>query len=820
MTKYLMPVMTALFIGCGLTANAQLVINELMQSNIDCLMDDQKEFPDSWVELYNPSDSPCPLDGYQMGLLPDASTAWALPSGTLPAHGYLIVYCDREDKGRHTPFRLESGKGGSLYLIKDGAVVDKVVNLAKQPAPNIAYGRELDNSDRWGYQAVPTPGGENCGRLLTTVLGNPTFSVPGAVFTSEATLALTLGLPANAPAGTQIRYTLDGSEPTLSSTPYSAPITISQTTLVRAKLYCEGYLSPRSTTQSYIFLGRDQTLPVVSLVTDEEYITGDDYGLLGGSEEPWWSNSGTLHFPNFYYSWRRPVNIEYFPDKGQPSVINQLGETRLTGQSSRFFSIKSFIIYANKRFGTKRFQYEFFPDQKPGKDKFKSLILRNAGNDFKSLYMRDAVIQRTMAHNADIDWQAWQPAMVFINGRYYGMLNLRERSNDANIETNYGTEMADNIDMVEYWGKEIKNGDKAHWDEFQEFYSAKGHSVAEYEERIDLPEFNNIMAMNFYFNNYDFPGNNCVWWRPNQEGGRWRILAKDCDFGLNLEYVGVNFPILEWFYTPGYALINGINLGAQGSNEWQYTVMFRNMMENDQYKRQFTNLMAIYMGDFLNERGTREIWDPMVTEIEQEIPYYQEAIPNYWERSNYPVNLADARDWLAGRANFMYDHLSQFYSLGKPIPMTVNVEVPDAVRQAVNLSINGVPLRYKTFDGKMFAGRSVTLSATSHDLDVTGWSVTQTASDGTSSTTQVTGSEYTFTMPASGRLSINVIAVSGTLAGDVNLDGRISIDDVTELIDILLTGDTSNHMPQADVNNDGRITIDDVTELIDLLLTH
>ena len=56
MTKYLMPVMTALFIGCGLTANAQLVINELMQSNIDCLMDDLKEFPDSWVELYNPSD--------------------------------------------------------------------------------------------------------------------------------------------------------------------------------------------------------------------------------------------------------------------------------------------------------------------------------------------------------------------------------------------------------------------------------------------------------------------------------------------------------------------------------------------------------------------------------------------------------------------------------------------------------------------------------------------------------------------------------------------------------------------------------------------
>ncbi len=820
MKTLLLSALTLLLAGSGLTANAQLVINELMQSNVDCLMDDQKEFPDSWVELYNTSNAPCSVDGYQMGVLPDASTAWTLPSGTVPAHGFLIIYCDRVDKDRHAPFRLESGKGGSLYLFKDGAVVDNVVNLAKQPAPNIAYGREMDGSSQWGYQDTPTPSGTNCGRLLTTVLGDPTFSVPGAVFTQETTISLTLGLPANAPAGTQIRYTLDGSEPTPSSLLYRSPIAIDQTTLVRAKLYCDGYLSPRSTTQSYIFLGREQTLPVVSLVTDEAFITGDDYGLLGGDEDPWWSNSGTLHFPNFYYDWRRPVNIEYFPDKGQPSVINQLGETRLTGQSSRFFSIKSFIIYANKRFGTKRFQYEFFPDQKPGKDKFKSLILRNAGNDLTSLYMRDAVIQRTMGQNADIDWQAWQPTIVFINGKYYGMLNLRERSNDANIETNYGSEMADNIDMVEYWGKEIKNGDKAHWDEFEAFYSAKGHSVAEYEERIDLPEFNNIMAMNFFFNNYDFPGNNCVWWRPNQEGGRWRILAKDCDFGLNLEHVGVDFPILEWFYTPGYALINGINLGAQGSNEWQFTVMFRNMMENDQYKRLFTNLMAIYMGDFLNERGTREILDPMVAEIEQEIPFYQDAIPNYWERSNFPVNLADARNWLAGRANFMYDHLSQFYSLGKPIPMTVNAEVPEAVQQAVGLSINGVPLRYRTFDGKMFAGRSITLSAQSSDLDITGWKVVSMASDGASNVTQVTGSEYTFTMPASGRLSINVITTGGVLAGDVNRDGRISIDDVTMLIDMLLTGGADGQLTEADVNRDGRVSIDDVTDLIDMLLAH
>ena len=47
---------------------AQLVINELMQSNIDCIMDDLNEFPDSWVELYNAGAEPVNLGDYKIGL--------------------------------------------------------------------------------------------------------------------------------------------------------------------------------------------------------------------------------------------------------------------------------------------------------------------------------------------------------------------------------------------------------------------------------------------------------------------------------------------------------------------------------------------------------------------------------------------------------------------------------------------------------------------------------------------------------------------------------------------------------------------------------
>ncbi len=55
------------------------------------------------------------------------------------------------------------------------------------------------------------------------------------------------------------------------------------------------------------------------------------------------------------------------------------------------------------------------------------------------------------------------------------------------------------------------------------------------------------------------------------------------------------------------------------------------------------------------------------------------------------------------------------------------------------------------------------------------------------------------------------------LLGDVNKDGRLSIGDVTTLINMLLVGDEMT--PESDVNQDGRISIGDVTELINLLLT-
>lgn len=58
------------------------------------------------------------------------------------------------------------------------------------------------------------------------------------------------------------------------------------------------------------------------------------------------------------------------------------------------------------------------------------------------------------------------------------------------------------------------------------------------------------------------------------------------------------------------------------------------------------------------------------------------------------------------------------------------------------------------------------------------------------------------------------------LKGDVNVDGRVTIGDVTDLIDYILSGDiTPFSRDNADVDDDGKVAIGDVTALIDLILS-
>lgn len=753
--------------GAVLPSHAQLIINEIMQSNIDCVMDDINEFPDSWVELYNAGDEAVMLGQFKLGVSNNAAEAWQLPSRTIGSHQYILLYCDKEDTGHHAPYRIDSGKSDGIWLFQNGEIADCVLKLKKQPAPNIAYGRETDGSEKWGYQATPTPGAANCGKLCSDLLGDPVFSKPGQVFTNGGRIRLFITLPEGAPEGTVIRYTTDGSEPTAES-PVFSPFFIGSTKVVRAKLFCDGYLSPRSTTHSYIFFPSERalTLPVVSIVTDDKYLNDPKIGIyVDGTYQ-----SGT---ENYRFDWRRPINFEYFETGGKASELNQLCETRIQGGATRTNPLKSLAVYANKRFGEKRFSYEFFPDQKPGLTEFKSIVLRNAGNDFDYLYLRDIIAQRTMASHADLDWQAWRPVIVYINGVYKGIENIRERSNEDNIYTNY--DGLEDLDMIENWD-DLKEGDMEHLNAFKAFFNEHGHTMAEYEKWMDCQEFINLMAMNVYYNNIDFPGNNIVLWRPRTDDGRWRFIAKDVDYTMHLyNQDDYNYKYFDWLYWKEYDPNHN-----WGANDYEATRLFRRLMEDADFNREFIDHMAVYMGDFLNYEGTWKVWEPMYNQIKTEYPYHRKLYNEWWP--NYQDEMNKVKTWLQKRTIFMYQHLADYYKLGSPLPLLVNVTLDEADREALQFVMNGVPLSEGQFVGRFFKDREVVLEGKpGNGKKVTGWNVIE---DGIAR--QVEGSKYAFTMPSSS-LQVNAIIGTDTGINDVEspvwtwqyANGIFTVNDIT-----------------------------------------
>ncbi len=781
-----------LFALCGFSyAHAQdnksgLIINEIMQSNVECIMDDIHEFPDSWVELYNNSDQSVNLKDYQISNKNKVKKAWQLPDKTVGPKEYVIIYCDKEgkeDNRLHADFRLESGKGCTVYLFKDKGTepVDSLPYiddkpLAKMPAPDVAFGRKTDGANEWGYQLTPSAGKANTGKTCKAkqILGAPVFSEKGRVTSGKDAIKLELSLPEGAPEGAYIAYTTNGNEPTAASTKYEKAINITKSTVVRAKVFCDGWLSPFSTAQSYIFHPRKMTVPVFSMQINDDYLNGGNYmGLFK------YNNSKE---DKKTHDWRRPMNVEFFPAEGEESAFNQLGEIRIQGGQSRSNALKSIVFYANKRFDPdhKRFSYEFFPDQKPGITEFKSFSLRDGGNDFGDMYFRDLIIQRTMAQNVDLDWQAGHTAVLYINGQYMGMLNIRERSNEDNIYSNYdGLEDLDlieisheNVNNKDLFIEEFKEGGTEFYEAFKTFYSEKGHTLAEYEQWIDVSEFLNVMVMNLFYGNLDFPGNNLVFWRPNEDATdcplpkRFRIIVKDTDFGLGLYNRSSDVNTIDMIYNP-----------SKHSDNWAFsevaTRLFRNMMEDPEMRQMFIDKCCVFTGDFMNAEGTGAMMDEILDEALEEFVAHRDKYNSWGNNRNDILNkFENAKKWLAGyeeqgwggwwgggqttvhkpRADYFLDHLNQQYKLGTAIPVTVDkgvTDLPDSV------FINGIKLSKGVFDGKLFPNRQYTISAIAPEGKVIkGWKVNGQESE---------GSELKFSLEAGlNKMTIEAILGEGT----------------------------------------------------------
>ena len=205
--------------------NIHIIINEIMAENYTGLADEDGDIGD-WIELYNPGNLPVNLFGYSLSDKQNIPGLWIFPDVKIMPGEYLLVWADGKDRvtdaGIHTNFRISAGEVITLSN-PSGTVVDSV--RLDRTIPDTSYGRVSDGTGL-SFLAEATPGNSNSDAIpdLTryfVYVSPPEFSRESGFYSEEFELQLSCSHP-----NATIRYTLDGSEPTIDSPVYEEPIVI------------------------------------------------------------------------------------------------------------------------------------------------------------------------------------------------------------------------------------------------------------------------------------------------------------------------------------------------------------------------------------------------------------------------------------------------------------------------------------------------------------------------------------------------------------------------------------------------------------------
>lgn len=692
-------------VSLGFSSDAEteaqtICINEIMQSNLDCFLY-KHDFPDSWVELYNPTGTDIDIYDYAIGLTSSYASAYHFAvHETIRAKGFLVIPCDKKASELSTDFRLQSTTAGEIYLFDaSGKLIDQLSHPA-MPAANIAYGRNKKGQDVWGWELKPTPGKPNAGGHSEILLPNPVFSMTGRVMSSAATITVTMP-DGDLPSDTKIYVTTDGSEPTLKSTSAKKhTFNVSKSKIIRAKLMSATTLSRPSLTQSYIFHPRTTTLPIISIVTDDSYLYGSKEGILSKAVD----SDGIA---NYLQTWRRPINAEYLGVAGDEPLFNQVAETAVGGSYSRKYSQKCLKLYANKRFGTKRFNGAFWKG-KPAVTKSKSFMVRNGGNAFWHARINDALVQCIFGrHIENLDYQEYEPAIVYINGVYKGEFGLRERSDEDYVEANYGLEDIEIATHLSY----LPSSDERYQTSFYKLYDLYCDSTSTYEqlaELIDVDNFLQTLIAEIFAENTDFPRRNVFMWRPATDDGKWRWILKDLDrFAFN-HNVPANFRMLKYL------------LGPVSKSDFEYSYfqvkdvkesikIYQKMMSFPEFQEAFIDAFSTYLGDFLKPSVTLQMLESMKAEIDTEITATFKLYNQ--KMSNYNSGMDTIRFHCRVRPSYIYKEIADYFSLGSVIPMTLSPNGAD-------VTINEIRLTEGDFEGAYYSNRELRLNSGANNV---GW---------------------------------------------------------------------------------------------------
>jgi len=509
--------------------SAQVVINEYCGANVSVNTDNFGENSD-WVELYNAGAAAVNLNGYWMSDKLANVQKWQMPAINLAPGGRVIIWCTSRNVTTgpyHTNFGLTQSEGSDYVILADptGAILDST--KVRRCFSNHSRGRTPDGSGTWGIFTTPTPNAANGAAF--TYANKPDMSINGGFYPGAQSVTLSVADPS-----LTIRYTLNGSTPTAASPAYTAPIPVNATTVVRARAFSANpnVLPSFVETHTY-FINVTHTIPVAS-------IWGDQIQML---------MNGTQIEPQ--------TGMEYYLANGT-FVEKVYGDANKHGNDSWAYAQRGIDFVVRDKMGyAAEIDHQLFGYR--NRDKFDRIIFKPAANDnypFEDgAHVRDAYVHTlSLTGGLDLDGRATTSCILYVNGQYWGVYEIREKADDKDFAEHYYGVAEQDIQFLKTWGGTWSEygGAQAQtdWNNLRAFINANNMGTpanfAVVDAQLNWRSLVDYFCINSYTVCTDWLNWNTAWWRglnvpPNNPRAKWSYVLWDMDatFGHYINYTNV-----------------------------------------------------------------------------------------------------------------------------------------------------------------------------------------------------------------------------------------------------------------------------------------
>jgi hypothetical protein len=345
----------------------------------------------------------------------------------------------------------------------------------------------------------------------------------------------------------------------------------------------------------------DVTLPAFSLTTDPENLWSEEKGIYIPGKHA--SKKYPYKGANYWQDWGIPVDIDYI-ENGK-SVYREAAELKIFGGETRTLPQRSFGITAKGIYGNKTFDYPFFPEK--AFSEYNSFVLRNGGQDFAKTHMLDGLVS-TLIQETAIDYQAYRPVVVFLNSKYWGLYDLREKIDDDFLAANHGVKKKD-IDLLEANALEKEGSNK---DYLALIDFIKNHDLQDDQnylqaaEQIDIENFIDYVITELYIANTDWPSHNIRFWHAKGSYHKWRWIVYDSD--LSFENYQEN------------TVERMLKFKGKGDGSLYISFLFREFMKNQQFRTEFMNLVDYHLTHTFQSDRVIETINTLSKSIEPEMP--------------------------------------------------------------------------------------------------------------------------------------------------------------------------------------------------------